>query len=112
MENCAAGFTMMLDSTVKLYAWAVVAENFWRTEDKKVASPPKKNKGEIEASPAKITKNKKAKNCGKVHKLFGLLGRAKEMGEEEKEILIKCGDEDLFRSNWSDQWHMIMRLLD
>ena len=30
-------------------------------EDKKAASPPKKNKGEIEASPAKIINDKKEK---------------------------------------------------
>ena len=81
-------------------------------EDKKAASPPKKNKGEIEASPAKIIKDKKEKNCDIVHKLYGLLCCAKVMVDEDQEILRKCCEEDLFRSNWSNQWCLIMEVYD
>ena len=61
VNNCAAGFNMMLDSAAKLSARAIVAEIIRRNENKKAASPPKKNKGEIEASPAKIIKDKEEK---------------------------------------------------
>ena len=81
-------------------------------EDKKAASPPKKDKGEIEASPAKIIKDKKEKNCHIVHKLYGLLCCAQVMVDEDQEILRKCGEEDLFRSNWSNQWRLIMEVMD
>ena len=99
VNNCAAGFNMMLDSAVKLSAQAIVAEIIRRNENKKAASPPKKNKGEIEASPAKIIKDKEEKKCSKVHELYGLLHCAQVMVDEDQEILRKCGEEDLFRSN-------------
>ena len=81
-------------------------------EDKKAASPPKKNKGEIEASPAKIINDKKEKNCHIVNKLYRLLCCAQVMVDVDQEILRKCGDEDLFRSNWSNQWRLIMEVMD
>ena len=81
-------------------------------EDKKAASSPKKNKGEMEASPAKIINNKKGKNCHIVHKLYGLLCCAQVVVDEDQEILRKCAEEDLFRSNLSNQWRLIMEVMD
>ena len=70
VNNCAAGFNMMLDSAAKLSAQAIVAEIIRGNENKKAASPPKKNKGEIEPSPAKIIKDKEKKKCSKLHELY------------------------------------------
>ena len=80
--------------------------------EKKEDAPETADVSSIEASPAKIIKDKEEKKCSKVHELYGLLRCAQVMVDEDQEILRKCGEEDLFRSNWSKQWRVIWLVYD